>query len=121
MKRILSYLLLATLFVLMLASCTNFDKAEERLVEAGYTVVRAGEGAPEHMVDATDEDVEANLNATAGPNGEWVKVVRFKDKELAKTFYEMQLSSYKDKYFMTVERDGKTVIFGWTEAVKLVK
>ena len=121
MKRVLSYLLLSTLILLALASCTNFDKSEQRLIEAGYTVVRAGEGAPENMVNATDEKVEANLNATAGPNGEWVKVVRFKDKELAKSFYEMQLTSYKDKYFMTVKRDGKTVIFGWTAAVELVK
>ena len=121
MKRTLSYLLLITLAVLMLSSCTNLDRAESRLRDAGYTVVRAGEGAPEHLVDAVDEDVEANLNATAGPNGEWVKVVRFKDKELAKKFYDLQVASYKDKYFMSVKRDGKTVIFGWTEAVEIVK
>ena len=120
MKRILIYLLAATLLALALASCTNFDRVEWRLTEAGYTVVRAGEGAPEHLVSSVDEDVEANLNAT-GPNGDWVKIVRFKEKELAKQFYEMQLESYGDNLLITVERDGKTVIFGWTSAVDIAK
>ena len=123
MKRLVSYLILLTLalsVLLSLASCTNFDRAEERLVEAGYNVMRGGKGAPEDMVGAVDEDVEANMKATAGPNGEWVTVIRFKEKDLAKEFYDLQAKAYAEKYFMSVKRDGRTVIYGWTAAVELV-
>lgn len=124
MKRLVycvSLLLLTSILLVCMTSCTNLDKAEKRLTEAGYTVMRAGEGAPEDMVDKVDEDVEANLKATAGPNGEWVTVIRFKDEEIAKKFYDLQAKAYAEKYFMTVLRDGRTVIYGWTEGVKLAK
>ena len=119
--RAVSFLLLAVACMAVLTACVNFDKAEEKLIEAGYTVVRYGEGAPEHLVDAVDEDVVSSLKATGGPNGEHITIIRFKDKEKAKQFEELEKLAHKTNYFMTVERDGKTVIYGWTTAYNLIK
>lgn len=119
----LSLLLIATLLMALLTSCgnVNLDRAEKRLTEAGYTVTRAGEGAPEHLVDKVDKDVEANMKATKTGSGEWVTLIRFQEKDTAKTFYELQKKSYGDKYFMTVLLEGRTVIYGWSTAVEIAK
>ena len=98
----------------------NFNRAERRLKEAGYTVIRTGKGAPEYL-QKTEENVEATLTATGGPNGEKITVIRFKDKDMAKTFEELQKKSNESNYFYTVKREGRTVIFGWTTAYEIIK
>lgn len=119
--RAVSCFILAAMCVCLLAACVNLDRAEESLREAGYTVVRYGKGAPEHLVDAVDENVKSSLVATGGPNGEQITIIRFKDKDLAKQYEELQKKTYETSYFYTVKRDGKTVIVGWTNAYDLIK
>ena len=119
--RAISLLLLSVMCAGLLAACVNFDKAERRLEEAGYVVSRYGKGAPEHLVDAVDKDVESSIVATGGPNGESISIIRFKEKEFAEKFYELQKKTNGSKYFMTVERDGRTVIYGWTSAYEVIK
>ena len=121
MIRAISCLLLAVTCICLLSACVNFDRAEESLREAGYTVVRYGEGAPEHLVDAVDENVKSSLIATGGPNGEQITIIRFKDKDLAKQYESLQKKAYETSYFYTVARDGKTVYVGWTNAYDIVK
>ena len=121
MIRLLSLTLLAVLCVMLLSACVSIDRAEEKLLAAGYTVVRYGEGAPEHLADAVDEKVVSSLKATGGPNGEHITVIRFKDKETAEQFEALEKKYYEDSYFMTVKREGKTVIYGWTAAYDLIK
>ena len=121
MIRLISCFLLAVMCVCLLAACVNLDRAEESLREAGYTVVRYGKGAPEHLVDAVDENVKSSLVATGGPNGEQITIIRFKDKDLAKQYEQLQKKAYETSYFYTVARDGKTVIVGWTNAYDIIK
>ena len=121
MIRAVSCFILAAMCVCLLAACVNLDRAEESLREAGYTVVRYGKGAPEHLVDAVDENVKSSLVATGGPNGEQITIIRFKDKDLAKQYEQLQKKTYETSYFYTVKRDGKTVIVGWTNAYDLIK
>lgn len=121
MIRAVSCFILAAMCVCLLAACVNLDRAEESLREAGYTVVRYGKGAPEHLVDAVDENVKSSLVATGGPNGEQITIIRFKDKDLAKQYEQLQKKAYETSYFYTVARDGKTVIVGWTNAYDLIK
>ena len=119
--RILAALLLISMCLFLFTACVSLDRAEERLKDAGYTVVRYGKGAPEHLENAVDEDVEATLVATGGPNGEKITLIRFKDKELAKEFEELEKKANEKNYFYTVKREGKVVIFGWTNAYDLIK
>ena len=121
MMRIVSLLLLAVICSLTLTACVSLDKAEEKLLAAGYTVVRTGEGAPEHLVNEVNEDVVSTLKATGGPNGEHITIIRFKDKEKAEQFEKLEKKHYETSYFMTVKREGKTVIYGWTTAYDVIK
>lgn len=121
MIRLLSLTLLTVICLLTLSACVSFDRAERRLIEAGYNVVRTGEGAPEHLAEPESEDVVSTLKATGGPNGEHITVIRFKDKEKAEVFESLQKKYYEKSYFMTVVREGKTVIYGWTAAYDLIK
>lgn len=115
--------LLAALIVtlVLLLSGVNFDRAERRLRKEGYTVVRYGKGAPEHLQDAADRDVEASLVATGGPNGEKITLIRFKDRGLAKDFERLEKKANEENYFFTVVREGRTVIFGWTNAYEVIE
>ena len=107
--------------LIVILSGFRFDRAEKKLLEEGYTVVRYGKGAPEHLVEQVDENVVASLKATGGPNGEHITVIEFKDKSLAKEFTELQEKANETNYFYTVKRSGKTVIYGWTTAYKIIK
>ena len=119
--RVISLLLLSVMLSLLLVSCTNLDSAAKKLADAGYTVTRLGEGANGVYADAADEDVAATVSATAGPNGEWLTIIKFHDKNVAEEFYRLQKNAYKTSYFMTVKLDGHTVIYGWTTAYDLIK
>ena len=121
MIRAVSCFLLAAMCVCLLSACVNFNRAEDRLREAGYTVVRYGKGAPDHLKNAVDKDVKSSLVATGGPNGEQITVIRFKDKDLAKQYESLQKKAYETSYFYTVKREGKTVIVGWTSAYEVIK
>ena len=121
MVRLISCVLLGVMCISLLSACVSFDRAEDRLREAGYTVVRYGKGAPDHLVDAVDESVKSSLVATGGPNGEQITIIRFKDKDLAKQYEQLQKKAYETSYFYTVARDGKTVIVGWTNAYDIIK
>ena len=107
--------------VLILGGQTNLDSAAKKLADAGYTVTRLGEGADGVYADAADEDVAATVSATAGPNGEWLTIIKFHDKNVAEEFYRLQRNAYETSYFMTVKLDGHTVIYGWTTAYNLIK
>ena len=107
--------------VLILGGQTNLDSAAKKLADAGYTVTRLGEGAEGVYADAADEDVAATVSATAGPNGEWLTIIKFHDKNVAEEFYRLQRNAYETSYFMTVKLDGHTVIYGWTTAYNLIK
>lgn len=120
-KNIISLFLLAVICILTLTACVSLDRAEEKLIEAGYTVVRYGEGAPAHLESAVDENVVSSLKATGGPNGEHITIIRFKDKETAEQFEALEKKYYENSYFMTVKREGKTVIYGWTAAYEVIK
>lgn len=113
-------LIALTLALILIFGRFNLNRAERRLADAGYTVIRTGKGAPEHL-QKTDEDVVATLSATGGPNGEQITVIRFKDKEVAKSFEELQKKAYESNYFYTVKREGKVVIYGWTNAYDIIK
>ena len=107
--------------VLILGGQTNLDSAAKKLTDAGYTVTRLGEGADGVYADAADEDVAATVSATAGPNGEWLTLIRFHDKSIAEEYYRLQKDYYATSYFMTVELKGNTVIYGWTAAYDVIK
>ena len=130
-KKEILKLLIPTLAVLLLIAIVvslivifsrfNFDRAEKRLLEEGYTVMRYGKGAPAHLVDQVHEDVVASLEATGGPNGEKITVIQFKSKDVAKEFTELQRTANEKNYFYNVDRSGKTVIYGWTTAYNIIK
>ena len=107
--------------MILIFSGFNFNRAEKRLLAEGYTVVRYGKGAPEHLVDQVDDRVVASMEATGGPNGEKISVIRFKEKSLAKEFESLQKKANETNYFYTVKREGKTVIYGWTTSYKIIK
>ena len=107
--------------MILIFSGFNFNRAEKRLLAEGYTVVRYGKGAPEHLVDQVDDRVVASMEATGGPNGERISVIRFKEKSLAKEFESLQKKANETNYFYTVKREGKTVIYGWTTSYKIIK
>ena len=87
--------ILAAIFIPMARHNNRLARAERILKEGGYNVVyRLGEGAER---PTGNPDVLGRVEGKGGPKGEFITLIKFRDKEIAKTYY----NAIKDQYTMT--------------------
>jgi hypothetical protein len=117
---VVGLLLLGTVAAIVIPTVRNanrMDRAERRLEEAGFLVLRTVEGDGSAL--PLDEDLSERIEGRGGPNGEFLKIFKFKDKEKAEAYYEV----IKDEYTLTrtAVLKGKYVYCGTRTAYELVK
>ena len=116
MCRVTAFVLLASLLLVSLLSCTNLDSIEKKLKDADYLVRRYDDGtAAEGLLN---EDLHARLVAT-GPKGEYLTVLHFKERKKAEEYYEV----FKDEYTLmqTIILDGNYVMYGTRTTCEMVR
>ena len=109
--------ILAAILVPTVRASRRLDRAERILKEAGYSVVyRSGEGAER---PTGNPDVLGRVEGKGGPKGEFITLIKFRDKEIAKTYY----NAVKDEYTMTQTAVllGQYVYYGTGTAYELIK
>ena len=117
---IVGLLLLGTVAAIVIPTVRNanrMDRAERRLEEAGFLVLRTVEGDGSAL--PLDADLAERIEGRGGPNGEVLTILKFKEKEKAETYYNV----IKDNYTLTqiAVLDGQYVYHGTRTAYELVK
>ncbi|MBQ7377469.1 MAG: hypothetical protein IJW71_04010 [Clostridia bacterium] len=128
MKKILALTFALVLCLSMLVACgVDVEKVEETLKEEGYTVLSVSEKDFEKYLD-DEEEVEKVASILVGMKGElsltdadFEMVVIFEYKETADAKEAFKEADEEKEEGYAVERSGKFVIAGTTEAVELVK
>ena len=108
---------LAGVLIPTVRNATRMDRAARRLEKAGYIVLHTEEG--DDSILPLHEDLAERVEGKGGPNGEYLTVLKFKDKEKAAHYYEV----IKDDYTMTrtAVLKGRYVYYGTRVAYELVK
>ncbi len=109
--------ILAAVVIPTVRNATRMDRAESRLKEAGYLVLRTREGDGSSF--ELNGDLSDRVEGRGGPKGEVMTVLKFKDREKAEAYYQ----AIKDEYTMTrtAVLKGRYVYYGTRTAYELIK
>ena len=114
---VLTVIILAAILIPTVRGATRLDRAERKLTRGDYIVQRieAGDGSPIEL----DADLEARVTGLGGPNGEYIYVMKFKEKAEAESFYE----AIKDQYTLTQTAaiHGRYVYYGTRTTYEMIK
>ena len=109
--------ILAAILIPMARHNNRLARAERILKEEGYNyVTRTGEGTD---ISTGNNDVLGRVDGQGGPKGEFITLVKFRDEEIAKLFYD----ALKDEYTLTLTavQEGQYVYYGTRLTYELIK
>lgn len=119
---LLGLLLLGVVFGAVVPAIRNanrLDRAERILREEGFIVLRAGEGSDIPVPEDQAVDLVGRVEGLSGPNGEVIRLMKFKTREKAEEFYE----AIREEHTMTrtAVLEGKYVYYGTRTAYEMIK
>ena len=124
MKKFMT-LLLAALTCLCFAACApaNLEKAQEKLKDAGYTIVTYSDETIEGVDGSVGSITAAKSDSVVGGlmgDGEMIMAVLFESASAAKSFYNENKDELEDEgeEDSVVKLDGKWIYVGTEQAVK---
>ncbi len=109
--------ILAAILIPTVRGNRRLDRAERILKEEGFNyVIRSGEGT---SVPTGNDDVLGKVEGKGGPKGEFITLIKFRDEEIAKLFY----NAAKDQYTLTLTavQEGQYVYYGTRLTYELIK
>jgi hypothetical protein len=115
--------LMTVLFCLCLAACApaNIEKAQEKLKDAGYTIVTMSEeavpGVDGSVGSITATKSDSLMGAISG-DIDMIVAVLFESTSDAKEYYEAHKDDEKEDEAQIVKQDGKWVYVGTEDAIE---
>ena len=122
MKKILVGFM-TVLFCLCLAACApaNIEKAQEKLKDAGYTIITMSEeavpGVDGSVGSITATKTDSLMGAISG-DIDMIVAVLFESTSDAKEYYEAHKDDEKEDEAQIVKQDGKWVYVGTEDAIE---
>ena len=108
--------ILAAILVPTVRHNRRLDRAERILLDAGYKVTRTGEGT---SFTTGNEKVLGRVEGSGGPKGEFITLIKFRDKETAELYHKAIKGDYT--LTLTAVQEGQYVYFGTRLAYEAIK
>ena len=115
--------LMTVLFCLCLAACApaNIEKAQEKLKDAGYTIITMSEeavpGVDGSVGSITATKSDSLMGAISG-DIDMIVAVLFESTSDAKEYYEAHKDDEKEDEEQIMKQDGKWVYVGTEDAIE---